>query len=73
MSDAKPDLAHSAIELEIARLSRSPTPSADRSFIMGMIEMACLLDQVSQAKGESYREQLAIKAGDRIEALRRAA
>lgn len=66
-------MAHACIQLEIAKISRSPTPAADRSFVMGMIEMACLLEQLPHADAESYREALAIKTGNRIDAIRRAA
>lgn len=67
------DLAHARIGLEIAKIARSATPAQDRTFIEGMIEMAACLSQITYQESECYREALAIKAGNRIAALRNAA
>ncbi|MFV2949997.1 hypothetical protein [Pseudomonas japonica] len=67
------DLAHARIGLEIARIAKSSTPAHDRTFVEGMIEMAACLSQITYEESESYRQALAIKAGNRIAALRNAA
>jgi len=67
------DLAHARIGLEIANIARSATPAQDRTFTEGMIEMAACLSQITFEESESYRQALAIKAGNRIAALRSAA
>lgn len=63
--------ADALIAREIEKLADSPTPAADRCFVEGMIEMACALEHLSYADAESYRQALAIKAGNRIDAIRK--
>lgn len=67
------DLANARIGLEIAKVARSYTPAQDRTFIEGMIEMADCLSQITYQESECYREALAVKAGNRVDALRNSA
>lgn len=65
--------AHAYIELEIAKMARSASPAQDRTFIEGMIEMAAFLGYMPIQDADSYRQVLAVKAGNRIVKLRSAA
>lgn len=67
------DLAHAYIGLKIAQLAKSPTPAPDRTFVEGAIDMAEFLGQLTYQEAALYREALAIKAGNRVEKIRRAA
>ncbi len=67
------DKAHAYFNLQIERIANSPTPAADRSFVAGAIDFAEFILQLTFEEAECYREALAIKAGDRIEKIRRAA
>lgn len=68
-----PHLADAYLALAIARIARSPTPTPDRTFIEGAIDMAEFLGQLTYQEAALYREALAIKAGDRAEKIRSAA
>lgn len=65
-------LAPAYIELEVAKIARSSSPAQDRTFVEGMIEMALFLTHITYPEAERYRDNLAIKSGDRIAELRRA-
>ena len=67
------DRAHAYLNLQIERISKSPTPAADRSFVSGAIDFAEFTSQISFQEAECYREALAIKAGNRVVQLRRVA
>ena len=66
-------VADAYIQLEISRLARSPTPAADKTYIMGLIDMAVMLGQLPHDDAEAYRETVERKTGNRIVELRRAA
>ncbi|KTC63172.1 hypothetical protein AO262_29105 [Pseudomonas fluorescens ABAC62] len=59
--------------LEIARMKKSFTPVPDRTFVMGMIEMAEFADLVDTATANRYRDALDDKFVERNEQLKRAA
>lgn len=66
------DVAYAYFNLQIERISTSPTPAADRSFVCGALDFAEFISQLSYQEAECYREVLAIKAGHRVVQLRRA-
>jgi hypothetical protein len=64
--------AHAYINLEIARIAKSPTPSPDQSFVTRMIEMAFFLDQLTFEQVQHLKQALETKVGNRVEQLRAA-
>ena len=54
-------------------MKKSCTPVPDRTFVMGMIEMAEFADLVDAATANRYRDALDAKFVERNEQLKRAA
>jgi hypothetical protein len=67
------DPAIAFIELEIAKIGRSPTPGPDMSFVMGMIEIAQFVELFDKPAADRYRDEVERKHADRVEQLRKAA
>lgn len=65
--------AVAGIEYEIAKISRSHAPVADRTFVMGMIELAEVADLINRATANRYRDALDVKLCERNDFLKRAA
>lgn len=65
-------VAHAYINLEITRLARSGTPAADKTYIMGLIDMAVMLGHLPHEDAEAYRDTVDRKAGNRNAELRNA-
>ncbi|UQI33057.1 hypothetical protein M3M50_10650 [Pseudomonas bijieensis] len=65
-------LAKSAIELESAKISRSHCPVADRTFVMGMIDLAEIADLINRHEANAYRDALDLKFCERNDYLKRA-
>lgn len=59
--------------LEIAKMKKSCTPVPDRTFVMGMIEMAEFADLVDSPTANRYRDALDAKFIQRNAELKRAA
>jgi hypothetical protein len=66
-------LALSRLGLEIAKMSRSCTPVPDRTFAMGMIEMAEFSGLIDARTANRYRDALDAKFVERNQQLKRAA
>lgn len=66
-------IALARLGLEIAKMKRSCTPVPDRTFVMGMIEMAEFADLVDTATANRYRDALDAKFVERNAELKRAA
>lgn len=67
----KPAIAF--IEMEIAKIARSPSPGPDMSFVMGMIEIAQFVELFDKPAADRYRDEVERKHADRVEQLRIAA
>jgi len=63
--------AVAAIEFEIARISRSHAPVPDRTFVMGMIELAEISDLIDRATANRFRDELDAKFCERNDFLKR--
>lgn len=59
------------LDLEIARIKRSCTPVPDRTFVMGMIEMAEFADIIDVRTANRYRDALDAKFQERNDQLQR--
>ena len=59
--------------LEVAKMSRSCTPVPDRTFAMGMIEMAEFAEMIDTRTANRYRDALDAKFVERNTELKRAA
>ncbi|MGN8104673.1 hypothetical protein [Pseudomonas sp. 22072] len=59
--------------LEIAKMKKSCTPVPDRTFVMGMIEMAEFADLVDSPTANRYRDALDAKFVERNTQLKEAA
>lgn len=51
--------------LEVAKMSRSCTPMPDRTFVMGMIEMAEFAELIDSRTANRYRDALDAKFVER--------
>ena len=65
--------AVAGIEFEIARLSRSLNPVPDRTFVMGMIELAEVAELIDRATANRFRDELDAKFCERNDFLKRTA
>ena len=65
--------AVAGIEFEIARISLSLSPTPDRTFVMGMIELAELAELINRATANRYRDALDTKYCERTAFLKRTA
>jgi hypothetical protein len=65
--------AESGIEYEIAKISRTHSPVPDRTFVMGMIEMAEFAELLDRATANRYRDALDAKFSERNDFLKRTA
>ncbi|SED28978.1 hypothetical protein SAMN04490185_3187 [Pseudomonas frederiksbergensis] len=63
--------AIACIEFEIARLSRSFNPVPDRTFVMGMIELAEIAELIDRATANRFRDALDAKFCERNDFLKR--
>jgi hypothetical protein len=63
--------AIASIEFEIAKLSRSFNPVSDRTFVMGMIELAEVADLIDRATANRFRDALDAKFCERNDFLKR--
>ncbi|WP_277593639.1 hypothetical protein [Pseudomonas chlororaphis] len=68
MNDAK---ASSGIEYEISKISRTHNPAQDRTFVMGMIELAEFAELIDSRTANRYRDALDDKFNERSAYLRR--
>lgn len=59
--------------LEIAKMKKSCTPVPDRTFVMGMIEMAEFAEIINTITANRYRDALDAKFVERNADLKRAA
>ena len=59
--------------LEIAKMKKSCTPVPDRTFVMGMIEMAEFAELIDTTTANRYRDALDDKFVERNAELKRAA
>lgn len=66
-------VAIARLGLEIAKMSRSCTPVPDRTFAMGMIEMAEFADLIDLPTADRYRDALDAKFVQRNEQIKRSA
>lgn len=66
-------LALSRLGLEVAKMSRSCTPVPDRTFAMGMIEMAEFAELIDTRTANRYRDALDAKFIERNQELKRTA
>lgn len=66
-------VALARLGLEIAKMKKSCTPVPDRTFVMGMIEMAEFADLVDSPTANRYRDALDAKFVERKAELKRAA
>jgi len=57
--------------LEIAKIKKSCTPVPDRTFVMGMIEMAEFSELIDSITADRYRDALDAKFVERNEYLKR--
>lgn len=67
------DVADAFIGMEIAKISISPMPHVDHSYVSGMIDMAVILGQLTYEDGQCYHQALERKVGNRKTELRRVA
>ncbi|NVZ70529.1 hypothetical protein [Pseudomonas costantinii] len=58
--------------LEITKMKKSCTPVPDRTFVMGMIEMAEFADLIDSPTANRYRDALDAKFVERNAELKRA-
>ena len=65
--------AVAGIEFEIARISLSLSPTPDRTFVMGMIELAELAELIDRHNANRYRDALDAKYCERAAFLKRTA
>ena len=65
--------ADAFITYEIAKISKSPLPHIDHTYVSGMIDMAVMLGQLSYDEGQCYQRTLETKVGNRKVELRNAA
>lgn len=65
--------AVAGIEFEIARIALSLSPTPDRTFVMGMIELAELAELINRATANRYRDALDTKYCERAAFLKRTA
>ncbi len=65
--------ALAGIQMEIARMARSCSPVPDRTFVMGMIEMAEFCGLLSRLEANKYRDDLDAKFSARHAHLKRVA
>jgi hypothetical protein len=65
--------AVAGIEFDIARLSRSLNPVPDRTFVMGMIELAEVAELIDRATANRFRDALDAKFCERNDFLKRTA
>ena len=65
-------LALSRLGLEVAKMSRSCTPVSDRTFAMGMIEMAEFAELIDTRTANRYRDALDEKFVERNTQLKEA-
>jgi hypothetical protein len=63
--------AIAGIEFEIERLSRSFSPVPDRTFVMGMIELAEVAELIDRATANRFRDALDAKFCERNDFLKR--
>lgn len=63
--------AKTGIEFEIARVAKSHCPAPDRTFVMGMIEMAEFTDLINRHEANEYRDKLDLKFCERNDYLKR--
>ncbi|MEA9994577.1 hypothetical protein QN382_19950 [Pseudomonas sp. 10B1] len=54
----KVDAGIAYLELEIAKVAKTHSPIVDRTFVMGMIEMAEHCELIDQRKANQYRDDL---------------
>ena len=66
-------VALARLGLEIAKMKKSCTPVPDRTFVMGMIEMAEFAEIIDTRTANRYRDALDAKFVERNEKLKRAA
>lgn len=64
--------AMARLGLEVAKMSRSCTPVPDRTFSMGMIEMAEFAELIDSRTANRYRDALDAKFVERNDHLKRA-
>jgi hypothetical protein len=67
----KNPLATSRLDLEIAKMARSCTPIPDRTFVMGMIELAEFVGLINRHEANDYRDRLDLKFCERNDHLKR--
>jgi hypothetical protein len=65
--------AVAGIEFEIARISLSLSPTPDRTFVMGMIELAELAELIDRPTANRFRDALDAKYCERNDFLKRTA
>ncbi|NWC38386.1 hypothetical protein [Pseudomonas tolaasii] len=65
-------VALARLGLEIAKMRKSCTPVPDRTFIMGMIEMAEFAEIINTPTANRYRDALDAKFVERNAELKRA-
>ncbi|PXX60717.1 hypothetical protein SAMN05660489_04358 [Pseudomonas sp. LAMO17WK12:I10] len=70
MNDVK---ASSGIEYEISKISRTHNPAQDRTFVMGMIELAEFAELIDTPTANRYRDALDAKFIERNQELKRTA
>lgn len=63
--------ASARLDLEIAKMAKSCTPVPDRTFIMGMIEMAEFAGLIDSRVSDRYRDALDEKFVERNAHLKR--
>ena len=66
-------VALARLGLEIAKMKKSCTPVPDRTFVMGMIEMAEFAEIIDTRTANRYRNALDAKFVERNEQLKRSA
>lgn len=66
-------VALARLGLEVAKMSRSCTPVPDRTFAMGMIEMAEFAELIDTRTANRYRDALDAKFIERNQELKRTA
>jgi hypothetical protein len=65
-------VALARLGLEVAKMKRSCTPVPDRTFVMGMIEMAEFAEIIDTRTANRYRDALDAKFIERSAHLKRA-
>lgn len=63
--------AISVIEYEIAKIGVTHSPTPDRTFVMGMIELAEIAELIDRPNANRYRDALDAKYCERAAFLRR--